>query len=399
MIAHDQFTLMAARKASVTTMMGPPPDLASFLELLKQLPDPRIARTRLYELPGLLFLCLCAVICGANDLVTIERFGNSRLSFLEKFVSFPNGIPSHDTIGRVLAKLNPTALESLFARWMRAVAEATKGDIIAIDGKVLRGAFEKASGGAFITMVSAWSTANGVVLGQVANEEHSNEITAIPKLLELLHLRGCLVTIDAAGCQTNIAEAIVNSGGDYLLSVRDNQPKLRESVDATLDAALAKDTSPANLEYAETTEKNRGRTETRRCWVLPVDEAFPETARWTNLARIVRFESERTVDGKVTRGARIFITSRPLTAAQALTAVRGHWQIENKLHWTLDIAFREDDCRVRAENAAENFGVLRHVALNMLRGVQGAGVGVKNRRLVAGWDDAFLAKVLGSYAD
>lgn len=380
-------------------MMGPPPDLTSFLEILGELPDPRIARTRLYELPGLLFLCLCAVICGANDLVTIERFGNARRAFLEKFISFPNGIPSHDTLGRVLAKLNPTALEELFARWMRAVAEATNGDVIAIDGKVLRGAFDKASGGAFITMVSAWSTANGVVLGQVANEEHSNEITAIPKLLELLHLRGCLVTIDAAGCQTNIAAQIVNGGGDYLLSVRDNQPNLRESVEATFDAALASSLPRASDEYAETTEKNRGRTETRRCWVLPVDDTFPEAARWKNLARIVRFESERIVDGKITRGTRQFITSRSLTAAQAMAAVRGHWQIENKLHWTLDIAFREDDCRVRAENAAENFGVLRHVALNLLRGVQGAKVGVKNRRLVAGWDDAFLAKVLASHAD
>lgn len=380
-------------------MMGPPPDLASFLEILAELPDPRIARTRLYELPSILFLCLCAVICGANDLVTIERFGNLRRAFLEKFVSFPHGIPSHDTLGRVLAKLNPTALEELFVRWTRAVAEATGGDVIAIDGKVLRGAFDKASGGAFITMVSAWSTANGVVLGQVANEEHSNEITAIPKLLELLHLRGCLVTIDAAGCQTNIAAQIVDSGGDYLLSVRDNQPSLRESVDVTFDAALAKNSPRANDEYAETTEKSRGRTETRRCWVLSVDDTFPEAARWKSLARLVRFESERIVDGKVTRGTRQFITSRSLTAAEALAAVRGHWQIENKLHWTLDIAFREDDCRVRAENAAENFGVIRHAALNLLRGVKDAKVGVKNRRLVAGWDDAFLTKVLGSHAD
>lgn len=380
-------------------MMGPPPDLASFLEILAEVPDPRVARTRLYELPGILFLCLCAVICGANDLVTIERFGNLRRAFLERFVSFPNGIPSHDTLGRVLAKLNPAALEELFARWMRAVAEATGGDVIAIDGKVLRGAFDKASGGAFITMVSAWSTANGVVLGQVANEEHSNEITAIPKLLELLQLRGCLVTIDAAGCQTNIAAQIVNGGGDYLLSVRDNQPNLRESVEATFDAALAKSSPRANDEYAETTEKNRGRTETRRCWVLPVDDTFPEATRWKSLARLVRFESERIVDGKVTRGTRQFITSRSLTAVQALAAVRGHWQIENKLHWTLDIAFREDDCRVRAENAAENFGVIRHAALNLLRGVKDAKVGVKNRRLVAGWDDAFLTKVLGSHAD
>lgn len=380
--------------------MGPAPDVESFVELFAQLPDPRMERTRRHSLESILFLCLCGVVCGANDLVSIERFGIARRAFLEKFVEFPNGIPSHDTLGRVLAKLNPTALEELFARWMRGVAEATAQDVVAIDGKALRRALDKAAGGAFLTMVSAWSTANGVVLGQVGTEEGSNEIEALPRLLELLYLKGCLVTIDAAGCQTNVAEKVVDAGGDYLLSVRENQPKLYEAVRERLDAVRASSRSPGAGRRATTTEKSRGREETRRCWVVPIGDEFPRVARWKNLAQLVLFESERTVGGEVTRGSRYFITSRKsLTAKQALAAVRGHWQIENKLHWTLDVAFREDDSRLRAQNAAENLAVVRHVALNLLRGVKGSKVGIKNRRLEAGWSDPFLMKVLASFAN
>lgn len=379
--------------------MGPAPEIESFVELFAQLPDPRVERTRRHSLGSILFLCLCAVICGANDLVAIERFGKARRALLERFVEFPNGIPSHDTIGRVLAKLDPTALEGLFARWMRAVSKATNRDVVALDGKTLRRALDKAAGGAFVTMVSAWSTANGVVLGQVANEEGSNEVGALPRLLELLHLKGCLVTIDAAGCQTDIAASIVDAGGDYLLAVRDNQPKLYEAVVARFEALRVGAVRPGRGQHAKTTETNHGRKETRTCWVLPVTETFPEAARWKNLESIVVFDSERLVDGEVSHGRRFFISSRKLTAKQALAAVRGHWQIENKLHWTLDVAFREDDSRLRAENAAENFVVVRHIALNLLRGVKGSKVGIKNRRLEAGWNDAFLMKVLASYAD
>lgn len=383
-------------KASAT--MGPSPDVSSFMELLATLPDPRIDRTRRHSLEAILFLCLCGVVCGANDLVAIEDFGNARRAFLEKFVNFPNGIPSHDTLGRVLAKLDPTALEAVFTKWMRGVAEATKRDVVAIDGKVLRRAFDKASGSGFITMVSAWSTANGVVLGQLGTDVGSNEIATIPRLLELLYLKGCLVTIDAAGCQTDVATKIADANGDYLLAVRDNQPKLHAAVqaqfDATPEAALSKPKA-----HATSTKTCRGRKETRECWVIPTADAFPEAERWKNLAQIVRYDSERTIDGKTTRGTRWFITSRKtLTAKQALAAVRGHWQIENKLHWSLDVAFREDDSRLRAENAAENFAVVRHVALNLLRNVE-SKVGIKNRRLKAGWSDDFLTKVLVSDVD
>lgn len=371
------------------------------MELLGELPDPRVERTRRHQLDSILFLCLCAVICGANDLVAIERFGRTRLAMLEKLVAFPGGIPSHDTIGRVLAKLDPTALEGLFARWMSAVAKATKNDLIALDGKVLRGACNKAAGGPFITMVSAWSTVNGVVLGQVANEEGSNEIAALPELLALLHLKGCLVSADAAGCQTAIASRIVEAGGDYLLAVRDNQPKLHRAASKRFESLRAgTQPSPGRGRYATTSENRGGRAEVRRCWTLPFEEGFPEATRWKNLAQLVVFEAERTVGGEVTCGRRMFITSRKaMTAKEALAAVRGHWQVENKLHWTLDVAFREDDCRVRAENAAENFAVVRHAALNLLRNVKGSKVGIKNRRLEAGWSEKFLMQVLASSPD
>jgi predicted transposase YbfD/YdcC len=376
--------------------MGPMPDAQTFVELLATLPDPRVHRTRVHSLESILFLCLCAVVCGANDPVAIERFGNARKEFLGKFVDLAGGIPSHDTIGRVLAKLDPNALEAMFAQWMSAVSKATDDEVIAIDGKTLRRAVDKARGGAFVHMVSAWSTANGVVLGQVATSEHSNEITAIPRLLELLELKKCLVTIDAIGCQTEIVDAIVARGGDYLISVKDNQPKLNAAVTATFDAALSADIWPKGSR-AKSEESKHGRTETRRCWVVNVADDFAERHRWKGLAKLVYVERECTVSGEKSVGMRVFISSRAsLTAGAALAAVRSHWQVENKVHWTLDVAFREDESRLRAENAAENLAVVRHTALNLLRSVKGSKVGIKNRRLEAGWSEEFLMKVLAA---
>jgi predicted transposase YbfD/YdcC len=372
------------------------PDPRTFVEMFAALPDPRVHRTRVHSLESILFLCLCAVICGANDPVAIERFGKSRKEFLARFVDVEHGIPSHDTIGRVLAKLRPDALEAMFADWMRAVATATDEGVVAIDGKTLRRAVDKVRGGAFVHMVSAWSTANGVVLGQVATSEHSNEITAIPRLLELLELKKCLVTIDAIGCQTNIVEAIVEREADYLISVKDNQPKLAAAVMGKFDVALAAPRWPKGS-HATTEEARHGRTETRRCWVLTVDDDFPELDRWKGLAKLVYVERESTINGKKSKGMRLFISSRAsLTASEALAAVRSHWEVENKVHWTLDVAFREDESRLRAENAAENLTVVRHTALNLLRSVKGSKVGIKNRRLEAGWNENFLIEVLTS---
>ena len=392
---------MPKRRPSAVATMGPMPDVQSFVEMFATLPDPRVHRTRVHRLETILFLCLCAVICGANDPVAIQRFGESRREFLGQFVDVSAGIPSHDTIGRVLAKLNPHKLEAMFAAWMSAVAKAIGEGVVAIDGKTLRRAFDKGRDRGFVHMVSAWSTANGVVLGQVATSEHSNEITAIPRLLELLQLNGCLVTIDAIGCQTEIVNAIVDGGADYLISVKDNQPKLNAAVMDAFDRELETRRWHPDA-YTETvhTKNAHGRTEIRRCWVLDVDDSFSERARWKNLAKIVYVERECTIGTETTTGMRLFITSRgSLTAEQALAAVRSHWEIENKLHWTLDVAFREDDSRLRAENAAENLAVVRHIALNLLRSVKGSKVGVRNRRLEAGWNESFLMRVLAAHAN
>jgi predicted transposase YbfD/YdcC len=367
------------------------------LEYLATVPDPRKERTRLHSLKDILVLSLCAIICGADGFVAIEEFGLLKEAWLKTFLELPNGIPSHDTIGRVFALLSPKALEAVFRAWMRAVAVLTKGEVVAIDGKTLRRSFREAGSGVFVHMVSAWATRNRVVLGQVKTEEKSNEITAIPELLGLLDLKGCIVTIDAMGCQKDIGARIVEEGADYCLTVKDNQPTLREDLVATFDAARTAPAVLATMDYAETSEKGHGRVEVRRCWTTGALDGVSQANQWKGLRSLALIEVDRTVGGKTSTEQRYVISSCfGLSAAKALKTVRAHWGIENQLHWVLDVAFREDDCRVRAGNAAENFAVLRHVALNLLKKVQGTKVGIKIRRLRAGWDNAFLMQVLSA---
>lgn len=375
---------------------------ASILEYFADVPDPRIERSRLHPLASVLVLSLCAVVCGADSFVAIEHFGNAREAWLRTFLDLPNGIPSHDTIGRIFAMLNPKALEQAFRDWAAAIASLSKGEVVAIDGKTLRRSFHKAGSGAFVHMVSAWAAGNRMVLGQVKTDEKSNEITAIPRLLELLQLRGCLVTIDAMGCQKDIAKTIVDANADYMLAVKGNQPTLEAAIVGVFEEAL-RDPHFANAANHHTTEdKGHGRTDVRSCWTMNLDaaECGLPFDQWPELKGIVLIETQRTVAGKTSTERRHYITSRSkLPAKSALTAARSHWGIENQLHWVLDVAFREDDCRVRAGNAGENFAVLRHIAINLLRAVQGGlkgkKLGVKNKRLLAGWHDGYLLRVLG----
>jgi len=371
---------------------------ASIIDYFSTIKDPRVERTRAHPLASILSLSLCAVICGAESFVAIEQFGRAREDWLRTFIDLPNGIPSHDTLGRVFSALNPVALERAFREWVAALTTVTQGEVIAIDGKALRRSFQRA-GGAFVHMVSAWATSNRVVLGQIKTDDKSNEITAIPRLLELLNVRGCLVTIDAMGCQKAIVEKIVEAKADYLIAVKDNQAKLHAAIAAEFELRVPSLAKAQSLDFHETEETGHGRLETRRCWTLSDLSAIPQRDDWQQLTTVVLVETERTLNDKTSIHRRYYISSvKDMTASHALAAARAHWGIENELHWVLDVAFREDDCRVRVQHAAENFAVLRHMAVNLLRSAAGPKVpkiGIQNRRLLCGWDTEFFLRVLG----
>lgn len=362
-------------------------------EFLALVEDPRIERTRKHPLETILVISLMAVICGADGFVAIERFAAAKEQWLATFLDLSGGIPSHDTIGRVFAALNPKSLGDAFRRWTQSLATASSDKLVAIDGKTLRRSFRQAGDNVFVHMVSAWSRANSVVLGQVKTDDKSNEITAIPVLLDMLALKGALVTIDAAGTQTSIAAKIIDKGGDYFLAVKGNQPKLH---DAIAEHFLGTDREEMRVGYWEDEEKrSHGRGEQRRAWVSSDVSEIDTVDRWQGIKTLVRVEATRVINGEQSIENRFYISSRLLSASEALDASRGHWSIENELHWVLDVAFREDDCRVRAGNAAENFSILRQLALSLLKQRTEAKCGIQGRRLMAGWNDAFLLRTLG----
>jgi predicted transposase YbfD/YdcC len=358
-----------------------------------ELTDPR-RREVIYPLINVVMIAICAVICGADDFVAIEKFGRTKREWLGRFLDLTAGIPSHDRFNAIFAAIKSAEFEQCLLSWITALHDITDGQLIAIDGKTLRRSFDSASNKSAIHMVSAWATANQISLGQVVVDAHSNEITAIPKLLEILELSGALVTIDAMGCQTEIAQQIVAAHADYCLAVKGNQPTLHEGIEDFFDEHLENDFADQPVRRYEMQEKGHGREETRYYFICPVPKDLPDRARWAGLKAIGMVISNTQRNGKDCNEVRYYILSKYLAARRFTAAVRGHWGIENRLHWQLDVTFQEDQCRLRQGHADANFSILRRTALGLLKNESTLKVGVKNKRLTAGWDERYLEQVL-----
>jgi len=370
----------------------------SFIQNFDSINDPRRQAGLRHPLINVLFIAICAIICGADDWYAIERFGKAKKSWFEKYLDLKHGIPSHDTFGDVFSILDPEQFSEAFIQWMQMIA--TISGVIALDGKTIRRSFDKSLGKTAIHLVSAWSQVNHLILGQVKVDDKSNEITAIPALLRLLVIKGALITIDAMGCQTEIAKQIVDQQGDYLLAVKNNQKHLYQDIEHLFKHATAENFQSEQFDAAKTVSKGHGRIEIRNCQVIsdPIWLAHLRGRKlWKNLISIVKVECERRINGKTgNRESRFYICSRDLSASELLNAARAHWGVENNVHWVLDVVFNEDNHRARIGNSSENMSMMRRLAINMLNQEKSRKDSLKGKRQVAGWDESYLEQIVFS---
>lgn len=371
---------------------------STILKHFDELEDPRIERTKQHQLIDIVALAILAVLAGADGWTAIETYGQAKLEWLRQILELPNGIPSHDTIARVFSRLDPQAFEQCFLNWIASITQALGAQVIPIDGKQLRQSFDRNQGQQAIQVVSAWASQHRVVLGQVKVDAKSNEITAIPKLLEMLSIRGCIVTIDAMGCQKEIATQIISKQADYVLALKGNQGKLYQQVSDWFEQARQQEFRDIEHSYYKTTSSGHGRIEIRQYWSVPVS-ALGELAtleQWSGLKSVGIAVCERRLWNKTTVEVRFYISSLENNAQVLADAVRRHWGIENCLHWVLDVTFNEDASRIRKDYAPENFALLRHLALNLLNRDKSVKGSLRQKRYRAGLDNNYLVKVITS---